>query len=577
MRPVDRILELLEGVRQVSPDHWKALCPGHPDRNPSLDVRQGDDERVLLKCFAGCATENVVTEIGLTMADLFAESNGHREIVAAYDYTDESGELLYQVVRFAPKDFRQRRPDGNGGWEWKLDGVRRVPYRLPRILEAVARDEDILVVEGEKDVEVLERLGIAATCNPGGAGKWRPEYTKALAGSKVTIVADRDEPGREHARQVAEALKGTATELDVVEPSRGKDVSELIAMGGTIAELVEVDFLSATKESTVAERKIRLPFRPLRDAIATAPAEPEWLWEGYLAPGAVTLIGGRPKVGKSTLNFGLFAAITAGVPFLGRGTRKSGVLLLSEEREGTLAEKARRFDLNGSVDVLMRHELQGQAWPEVVDEALAYCRARGHGLLAVDTWDKFTGLRGDDENKAGPVIEALQPLMKAAGEGLSVAIDTHQRKSSGAFGEAVRGSNALTGGVDIIIELERVPDLPHARVLLGTSRFAGTPEELAAELTEEGYVARGDPEALKARVEQDRVLDVLGSEEISSKEVAEAADLPEATTRRRLEELHDQGRVERTGEGVRGSPYRWKILSATPNSSVAERKDGEAG
>ena len=56
--------------------------------------------------------------------------------------------------------------------------------------------EVIYICEGEKDVEALERAGCAATCNAGGAGKWRPEYSEALAGANVIIVADRDEPGR---------------------------------------------------------------------------------------------------------------------------------------------------------------------------------------------------------------------------------------------------------------------------------------------------------------------------------------------------------------------------------------------
>ena len=89
------------------------------------------------------------------------------------------------MVRFDPKDFRQRKPDGAGGWDWRLNGARRVLYRLPAVLEAVAarRGRDV-VVEGEKDVHALEKLGIAATCNPGGAGKWSRQYSAGVCAAR---------------------------------------------------------------------------------------------------------------------------------------------------------------------------------------------------------------------------------------------------------------------------------------------------------------------------------------------------------------------------------------------------------
>src|SRR5262249_53549637 len=98
-------------------------------------------------------------------------------IITAYDYTDEAGALLVQVVRLPPKDFRQRRHNGKNGWTWSLGKTRRVLYRLPEVRNAVAGGRLVFVVEGEKDADNLSGLGITATCNPGGANKWRPEYT----------------------------------------------------------------------------------------------------------------------------------------------------------------------------------------------------------------------------------------------------------------------------------------------------------------------------------------------------------------------------------------------------------------
>jgi putative DNA primase/helicase len=572
------MLARFQRVQRLREGDWLVTCPSHADRTPSLHVTLAED-RWLLDCKAGCAFEDVLAQAGLEARDLFAENgNGRREIVAEYDYVNEAGELLFQVVRFAPKDFRQRRADGAGGWEWRLNGTRRVLYRLPNVISSIKAGEPVFVTEGEKDVHALERFsGLAATCNPGGAGKWRAEYSEALRGADVAVVADRDEPGRKHAAEVARALEGVAADVAVLEPTKGKDVAENLAAGGGVGELADVTpiFLSATKGLPVAESisaaneesgesGLSLPFARVGDVIANAPPEPDWTWQGYLAPESIALLAGRPKVGKSTLVFGLIGAILAGVPFAGRRTRQGGVLLLTEEGTDTIAEKARRFGVADHPDFHLLSRRQAQAaWTIVVAQARAYCRAHGVRVLVVDTLDKWTGLRGDDENKSGVALQAYEPLLLAAGDGLAVVVVGHQRKASGEHGEAVRGTNAQTGSVDVVIEVERVKDVPHARVLYGTSRFAGTREELALELTDDAYVDRGDAGALRERLERDKVLAVLSSEPIGSQELAEATEIPEATVRRRLGDLLEQGTVERVGEGRKGSPYRWKILSAT--------------
>jgi 5S rRNA maturation endonuclease (ribonuclease M5) len=572
MRAFERMVGELElrdrQVRYLGQSRAMAQCPAHHDRTPSLSITEQADGKVLVHCHAGCETEDVLAAIGLEKRDLFSDdSNGNRDEDAVYRYLDEHGKPLFEVVRFPGKQFRQRLPDGR----WGLNGTRRVLYRLPKVIEAVACEDTIYVVEGEKDVHALEKLGVAATCNPGGAGKWRDDYSQALRGGKVVIVADRDDPGRDHARQVAESLRGVAAEVTVLEPPRAKDVSDHLASGSTLEEL---QILSATRESAVAESISGLPFTLAGDVIADAPPEPAWIWEGYVAPGEVSLIAGRPKVGKSTLVFGLIAAILHGRPFVGRSTRGRGVLLLTEEGATTFAEKARAFGIanHPRFHVLLRRQVQA-SWPEVVGQARAYCREHDLDVMIVDTFDKWAGLRGDDENKSGPVLQALDPLMQASGDGLAVIVVSHQRKAAGDHGEAVRGSNAITGTVDVIVEIERVADVAHARALVGTSRHTATPEELAVELTDDGYVDRGDVDALKGRLEGDQIMAVLSTQPVTSKEIAEATEIPEATVRRRLDELHGDGRVERTGEGRKGSPYRWKMLSATPNPLVAERKE----
>src|SRR5262249_25408457 len=75
--------------------------------------------------------------------------------IAWFPYEDENEELSFQVVKYEPKDFRQRRPDGKGGWTWSTKGLRPIPYRLPQLIEALAHQRVVFIVEGEKDVETL--------------------------------------------------------------------------------------------------------------------------------------------------------------------------------------------------------------------------------------------------------------------------------------------------------------------------------------------------------------------------------------------------------------------------------------
>ena len=245
-----QIAERLDRVTWRGDDGFTARCPAHEDRAPSLSADLGDDGRVLLRCHAGCTTEAVVAGAGVTMADLFPEkasTNGngsHRpKVVDRYAYTDEEGEVLFEVERLEPKGFRQRRPDGRGGWVYKLDGVRRVLYRLPEVIAAVADDEVVFVVEGEKDADALVALGYCATAMPGGTGGgWRDAYSDALAGADVVVVADADDPGRRHAEKVRQALEGVAKTVVVVEPAEGhKDAAEHLGAGYGISDFVPVE------------------------------------------------------------------------------------------------------------------------------------------------------------------------------------------------------------------------------------------------------------------------------------------------------------------------------------------------
>jgi putative DNA primase/helicase len=225
---VEALLTRLKGLRRNG-SGWQALCPAHADKNPSLSVNVRDG-RILVHCHAGCSQEAVCAELGIEARELFLDASvGKPQIVAEYSYNDENGVLLFQVVRMEPKSFWQRRPDGQGGWTWNITGVRRVLYRLPEMLAT----SDVLIVEGEKDVETAREVGLIATCNPSGAGKWRDEYSESLRGKSVTIIEDADEPGQKHAQLVARSLYGNAKSVRWLCMPGAKDLSEWMERGGS--------------------------------------------------------------------------------------------------------------------------------------------------------------------------------------------------------------------------------------------------------------------------------------------------------------------------------------------------------
>jgi putative DNA primase/helicase len=346
---------------------WMARCPAHNDGRPSLKLDEKSDGTVLLRCFADCTTESICAALGLRLQDLFppheprphtnGRMNGHgaSRVVATYDYRDESGALLYQVLRKEPKDFPVRRPGADGGgWIYNLEGIRRVPYRLPDVL-ASHRASPVFIVEGEKDVDRLWAEGLVATCNPGGAGKWRSEYCASLSGRNVIILPDNDEAGERHARAVAHSLWGTARRIKYVAlpdvPPKG-DVSDWLDAGNTVEQLISLashtpDLEQAQDEAgEPAQADAPAKFKCMADVM---PESVDWLWEGFLARGKFGLWEGDPGIGKTFALLAAGTAITRGwkLPGMDTAPEPSNVMLLTLEDD--LADTIRpRLDHMGA-------------------------------------------------------------------------------------------------------------------------------------------------------------------------------------------------------------------------------------
>jgi putative DNA primase/helicase len=240
---ISEFLTKFQGVKRTPGGH-QAKCPAHKDRIASLSISNGGG-KILLYCHAGCTVEAVVGALGLRMADLFDEPPERdglyfkgAPVVAAYEYRDAGGKLVYRVLRNANKNFSQQRLE-NGEWVWK-GPEKKLLYRLPELL-AADPDQPVFIPEGEKDVdETLRAWGLVATTNSGGAGKFSQD-NEALRGRLVVTLEDNDPAGAAHVPDVARKLKGVARrvvnlKLDGLPPHG--DVTDWKRAGHTKDELL---------------------------------------------------------------------------------------------------------------------------------------------------------------------------------------------------------------------------------------------------------------------------------------------------------------------------------------------------
>lgn len=274
-RAVDDFLGRLDGVKSAGQNQWAARCPcRQDDNNPSLSIAQADTGDVLVSCHRGngCNTNEICDAMGIKVAQLFNKAHSNdwqdkpsqykdsvtpqvqkkvsRKLVATYKFRDEGGTLIYEKLRYVDengkKSFGHRRPDPDMPGEYIYDakGIKKILYRLPEVIQAIQAGEPIWLVEGEKDVDTLvNKYGVCATTMSSGAGHWEPEYSQLLAGADILeIVADNDEPGKDHALNVAAQVRGLGGNVRVWVSTYGKDISDHISAGHEPDELVELDY-----------------------------------------------------------------------------------------------------------------------------------------------------------------------------------------------------------------------------------------------------------------------------------------------------------------------------------------------
>lgn len=388
-----------------------------------------------------------------------ASPHGQR-IVATYPYLDETGELLFEVVRLDPKSFRQRRPDGAGGHLWNLKDVRQVPYHLPELLEAIGQERTVYIVEGEKDVDRLGRLNIPATCNAGGAGKWRLDFIEHFVGADVVIIPDNDDAGREHVEKVARALSPVATQVRVLTlpnlPRKG-DVSDWLDAGGTAEDLHRLADAAPNWKPAVVTR---LPAVWWGDEDKQPPLS--WLVKGLLIEGGFSTVYGPPGTSKTFLVLDLALHVAHGRDWFGRRVAEGGVVYVSGEGGSgmRMRMKAWRQEKDGEPGkpfVLVPSSVNLFDDEDGVETLIADLKEHAAAmtvplrLVVLDTLSRMIG--SGDEDKARDINVVVQRAERMQRElGCHVLVVHHSGKDRD---RGARGSNALLGAVDAAIEIAR--------------------------------------------------------------------------------------------------------------------------
>jgi hypothetical protein len=523
-----------------------------------------------------------------------------------YEYLDGTGALVAIKERSdgpGSKEICWRRPDGTAG----LGGLPMsdLPlYGLPELL-ATAPDEPVLIVEGEKACDAARRLGLTAVSLAGGAGQTDfGSALEALRGRKVILWADKDTQGREFMCRVAAALAGIAADVRWLKvpglPPQG-DAADFAATR-TAAELRPLmdaaqPFLSRPDLGDGAGRKrnqpseeaaVRWVAKPLSELSSKSLAI-EWVWDGFLPLRSVSLLTGLWKAGKTTLLAHLLDALAgADADFLGQTVRRARILLVTEESEALWAMRRDALDLGDHVQVISRPFMtrpDTKTWQAFLSHVANLVHWHGYTLVVFDALPNLWPVR--DENAAPDVLNALTPLNAITAADTAVLLLAHPRKGDAAEGQATRGSGAIAGFVDIIVELRRFdPERRDdtRRTLTTYRRFDETPAELVIEYhPDAGYRPVGTRAEAKTSDRLTVVVGLLGGPPGTTVDDllqdwphdSDIARPGERTLRRDLDAAFQQGRVGRSGTGRRNDPHRYYLPQSQDSFPASSTPMGE--
>jgi RecA-family ATPase len=377
-------------------------------------------------------------------------------VTAAFNYTDETGRLLFRVERVEPgrngrrKDFRVCCPDGAGGWKAGLNGFEPVPYRLADLFRS-RPEEPVYIVEGEKKADALCGLGLMATCNPFGAGKWPASFAPHFQGRDLIVLPDNDAPGRAHAEDVAAKLRDVAASivrLDLPDLPEKGDVVDWLAAGGTVEAL---EALAAK-----ARESAKAPPLPVISPASWQGLDPparRWVLDGWMAAGSAAFLTGDGGVGKSLFTQQLCTCLAAGVPFLGIELERCAALYMTCEDDAEELHR-RQAAINASLGLDMS-DLAGRLYLVSLKGEL------GNELAGFDAEGKL---------KVAPRFKDLETTALRLGAGF-VAIDNVAQTFNG--NENVRAQVAAFCNL-----MDRL-----AMAIGGTVLFLGHPSKGGAEFS----------------------------------------------------------------------------------------------
>lgn len=390
------------------------------------------------------------------------------KIVETYDYSDELDMFQFQVVRFEPKTFRQRRkprPDDDpksikNGWVWSVKGQRLVPYRLVDLIEAVGNGHTICIVEGEKGVNRLWAEGIPATCSPMGAGKWQEEFGSFFEGADVVVIPNQDEPGLEHGKQVCASLKGKAKTVRILN-LQGLDEKE------DEVEWLEKHGVDALREQIAKAPMWRSePYKSKFGAVSFGRIDKvdvrhEWIVKHVLPRNSMLEIYGAPQSGKSFFGLHLGLSIARGEDVFGKKTRKGGVIYQAGEGQRGVIDRLKAYrdyyavqeDEQVPFCVLTRRiDLFNDEPDEFIKEVLALAEylTEPLELVVIDTLSRAAPGMDENANRdMSKVIENVERIKEACK--CSVMIVHH----SNADGTKARGHTSLEGAMDTVLKITR--------------------------------------------------------------------------------------------------------------------------